>query len=282
MKSGLVLEGGASRGYFTVGALDALIDIGFKADYLIGTSAGIANGISYVSNQRGRGLKIGLEYLNDKRYMGMRHLLNPKKRSYYNVQFVFDELPNKLLPFDREAYDKSGCRVVAALTNLKTGKCEYHDVTSEDRQWKKVVASCALPIMFQPVEISGQFYMDGGITDPIPFRKAIDEGCEKIIVIITRERSYIKKPEAALGISGFLYRKYPRFKEALENRTDMYNETHHRLLELEKEGKIILIAPEVDTSGWKRTEKSPEKIQEMYDIGYDTLMKYKDKIMEKK
>lgn len=279
MKSGLVLEGGASRGYFTVGALDALIDIGFKADYLVGTSAGIANGISFVSNQRGRGLKIGLKYLNDKRYMGMRHLLNPKKRSYYNVQFVFDEIPNKLLLFDKEAYDNSGCRVVAALTNLETGKPEYHDVTSEDNTWKTVVASCALPIMFQPVEINGQLYMDGGITDSIPFQKAIDEGCEKIVVIITRERSYIKEPEPAISISKFLYRKYPDFKKALENRTDMYNETHHRLLELEKEGKIILIAPEVDTSEWMRTEKRPEKIQEMYDIGYSTLMKYKDRIM---
>lgn len=280
MKKGLVLEGGASRGYFTVGALDALIDLGFKADYLVGTSAGIANGISYVSNQRGRGLKIGLEYLTDKRYMGIRHLLNPFKRSYYNVDFVFDELPNKLLPFDKEAFDASGCRVVAALTNLETGKCEYHDVTSEDRKWKKVVASCALPIMFQPVKIEGKLYMDGGITDSIPFQKAIDDGCEKIIVIITRERSYIKELEPAIGISSFLYRKYPKFKEALKNRTNMYNEAHQKLLELEKEGRIILIAPEEDTSSWKRTEKRPQEIQKMYDIGYKTLMKYKEEIMK--
>lgn len=279
MKTGLVLEGGASRGYFTVGALDALIDIGFKADYLVGTSAGIANGISFVSNQRGRGLKIGLEYLNDKRYMGLRHLINPKKRSYYNVDFVFDELPNKLVPFDSEAYDKSGCRVVAALTNLETGKSEYHTVTSEDRKWKTVVASCALPLMFQPVKLGNQLYMDGGITDSIPFQKAIDEGCDKIVVIITRERSYEKEPEKALDISGFLYRKYSEFKKALQNRTEMYNNTHNKLLELEKEGKVILIAPELDTSEWKRTERRPEKIQEMYDIGYNTLMKYKDKIM---
>ncbi len=279
MKTGLVLEGGASRGYFTVGALDALIDIGFKADYLVGTSAGVANGISFVSNQRGRGLRIGLEYLGDKRYMGMRHLLNPKKRSYYNVDFVFDELPNKLIPFDSEAYNNSGCKVVAALTNLETGKSEYHTVTSEDRKWKIVVASCALPIMFQPVEIGGKLYMDGGISDSIPYEKAIEEGCDKIVVILTRERSYVKKPEKALDISGFLYRKYPEFRKTLENRTEMYNAAHHRLLELEKEGKIILIAPEIDTSDWKRTERRPEKIQEMYDIGYQTLMKYKDIIM---
>ena len=99
MKSGIVLEGGASRSYFTVGALDALTDLGIKTDYLIGTSAGVANGISYVSGQRGRGLKIGLSYLPDKRYMGLKHLLNPKNRSLYNLKFVFDELPNKYLPF---------------------------------------------------------------------------------------------------------------------------------------------------------------------------------------
>ena len=279
MKTGLVLEGGASRGYFTVGALDALLDIGFKADLLVGTSAGVANGISFASNQRGRGLKIGLEYLNDKRYMGMRHLLNPKKRSYYNVDFVFDELPNKLVPFDNEAYDKSGCKVVAALTNIETGKCEYHTVTSEDRKWKKVVASCALPILFQPVKINGSLYMDGGITNSIPFQKAFDEGCDKVVVILTRERSYVKNPEKALDISGFLYRKYPNFKKALENRTDMYNETHHALLELEKEGRIILIAPEEDTSSWKRTERRPEEIKKLYDKGYAMVMKYKEKII---
>ncbi|MBQ8391959.1 MAG: patatin family protein [Clostridia bacterium] len=280
MKTGLVLEGGASRGYFTVGALDALIDIGFKADLLVGTSAGVANGISFVSNQRGRGLKIGLEYLNDKRYMGMRHLLNPKKRSYYNVEFVFDELPNKLIPFDSEAYDKSGCKVEAALTNIETGKCEYHTVTSEDRKWKKVVASCALPILFQPVKIDGSLYMDGGISNSIPFQRAIDENCDKVVVILTRERSYVKSPEKALDISGFLYRKYPNFKKALENRTDMYNEAHHRLLELEKEGRIILIAPEEDTSSWKRTERRPEEIKKLYDKGYAMVMKYKEKILK--
>lgn len=280
MKTGLVLEGGASRGYFTVGALDALLDIGFKADLLVGTSAGVANGISFVSNQRGRGLKIGLEYLNDKRYMGMRHLLNPKKRSYYNVEFVFDELPNKLIPFDSEAYDKSGCKVEAALTNIETGKCEYHTVTSEDRKWKRVVASCALPILFQPVKIDGSLYMDGGISNSIPFQRAIDENCDKVVVILTRERSYVKSPEKALDISGFLYRKYPNFKKALENRTDMYNEAHHRLLELEKEGRIILIAPEEDTSSWKRTERRPEEIKKLYDKGYAMVMKYKEKILK--
>lgn len=280
MKSGLVLEGGASRGYFTVGALDALLDIGYKADYLIGTSAGVANGISYVSSQRGRGLEIGLKHLPDKKYMGFRHLLNPKNRSLYNLKYVFDDIPNYHLPFDYEAYDNSGCDVIAALTNIKTGKCEYIHVTSEDKTWQTVIASCALPLLFQPVEIGGKLYMDGGITDSIPVQKALDDGCEKTVVIITRERSYVKEDEAAIGISTLLYRRYPEFTSALKNRTQMYNDTHKRILELEKEGRIILIAPEVDTSSWRRTERNPSEIQKMYSIGYQTAIKYKDKILK--
>ena len=278
MKKGIVLEGGASRAYFTVGALDALFDLGIKADYLIGTSAGVANGISYVSGQRGRSLEIGLKYLPDKRYMGMRHLLNPFKRTYYNVDFVFDELPNRYIPFDYEAYENSGCEVFAALTNIETGECEYHRVTGEDKTWKTVVASCALPILFRPIKIGDSLYMDGGITDSIPVEKALRDGCEKPIVIITRERSYVKEEESALGISSFLYRKYPKFAAALKNRTKMYNDTHERILELEKTGEIVLIAPEEDTSSWARTEKDPAQIKKMYEIGYNTVMKYKNSL----
>lgn len=281
MKTGLVLEGGASRGYFTVGALDALLDLGIKADYLIGTSAGIANGISYVSDQRGRGLDIGLKYLPDKRYMGFRHLLNPFKRTYYNVDFVFNKIPNKLHLFDYEAFNNSGCEVIAALTNLKTGECEYHKVTGSDKKWKTVVASCALPILFRPIKIGDSLYMDGGITDSIPIQKALDDGCEKPIVIITRERSYVKEEEAALGVVGLLYKKYPLFTKALKNRTKMYNDTHEYILQLEKEGKIILIAPEEDTSSWARTEKDPVQIKKMYDKGYDMIMKYKEKLLNR-
>lgn len=279
MKTGIVLEGGASRAYFTVGVLDALHDMGFKTDYLIGTSAGIANGVSFVSGQRGRNLEIGLRYLPDKRYMGIRHLCNPKNRSLYNLKFVFNEIPNIHLPFDYDAYDSSGVTTLAALTNIKTGKCEYHEVKSSDKEWKTIIASCALPLLFQPVKIGDGLYLDGGITVPIPVDKAIEDGCDKIIVVTTREREYVKDEESAVKIVNKMYKKYPEFTEAMKMRARKYNENHARVLELEKDGKIIHIAPEVSTAGWKRTERGNKAIQAMYDEGYKTAMKYKDAIL---
>lgn len=277
MKLGLVLEGGASRTYFSVGAMDALMEEGIFADYVIGASAGIANGVSYVSRQMGRSLEIGMKYFPDKRYMGARHMLRPGNRSYYNIQFVFDDMPNSLLPFDYEAFEKYGKDVYAAVTNVYTGKSEYIRVPADDKSWKVLIATCALPILFRPVKIGNGLYMDGGITDSVPIDKAVGDGCEKNLVILTREKSYVKEEEPAIKLAAFQYRKYPKFAAALKARTQNYNQAHKHLLELENEGKAFIIAPK-KTEGWHRTESSPEKLRRMYDDGYEYVKQHLNQI----
>ncbi|MDD3164779.1 MAG: patatin family protein [Oscillospiraceae bacterium] len=267
MKLGLVLEGGASRGYFSVGVMDLLMDENIWADYVIGTSAGIANGVSYVSRQRGRSLKIGTELLPTPKYMGKHHLLRPHNRSYYNIEYVFDEIPNKILPFDYAAYAPHAEQTIAALTNIETGEAEYWPVPADDRSWKAVVASCALPMLFQPVEINGKKYMDGGIVDSIPVRQALAADCDRVIVVLTRERSYVKQPEKALTIAEKLYHRYPKLVQALEKRTDAYNRNREDVFSLEQEGRVFVIAPQ-NTTSWHRTEKNPVQIQAFYDSGY--------------
>jgi len=277
MKLGLVLEGGASRSYFSIGAMDALMEENIYADYVIGASAGIANGISYVSRQIGRGLEIGLKYYPDKRYMGVRHLLNPKNRSYYNIKFVFDDMPNKHVPFDYETYQKNADNVYAAVTNMKTGKCEYKKVPHNDKSWTVLVASCALPLLLQPVKIGENLYMDGGIADPIPVEKAILDGCDKTLVVLTREKGYVKNEEPAVKLAMLKYRKYPLFAKALIDRTKKYNACLNRLTELEAQQKVYVIAPN-NTSGWRRTESDPKKLKEMYDDGYRYVKENIEKI----
>ena len=279
MKLGIVLEGGASRAYFTAGALDAFDELSIKADYVIGSSAGIANGISYVSGQKGRNFIIGTKYLPDRRYMGFWHLLNPFNKSLYNIKFVFEEIPNKHLPFDYDAFNKSGCEVYATLTDINTGECKYKKVDGSDKRWRSLVATCALPLLFQPIKVDGSYYMDGGITDPIPFVKALSDGCDKVIVILTRPRDYVKEEESALEFCRKIYRKYPDFADTLHRRTEVYNDNHAYALELEKEGKIFILAPE-DTDGWKRTERRPEMIEKIYQAGYDCAMQNIDKLKD--
>ena len=279
MKLGIVFEGGASRGYFSAGVMDKFLDFGIRPDYVIGASAGIANGVSFISGQKGRNLIIGTKYLHDKRYMGMRHMLNRKNKSYYNIDFVFNDIPNKYLPFDYKAFESSQTEKIAVVTNIETGKAEYMPVPSNDKEWRLIVASCALPILFPPIEINGKKYFDGGIADSIPYKRALEDGCDKIIVVLTRERSYEKKDESTMKLAAFHYRKYPNLVKALRNRALNYNKCRNELLKLEIEGKALVIAPE-STADWKRTEKRPNAIEKMYNEGVSEALVNENKIRD--
>ncbi len=264
MKIGIVFEGGASRTAFTNGVIDELLRANVNADYVIGTSAGIGNGISYVSRQVGRNLKISMEYMPDKRYMGGRYLLKRGNRSYYNIPFVFDEIPNHFCPFDYKTFSEFSGEVYACVTDMNTGKSDFLPVSAEDKQWRVLVASCSLPLLFQPVSLNGKLYMDGGIACPVPYARALRDGCDKLIVVLTRERGYVKNENDFLtNASAFLYRNYPKFAQTMLARGKIYNAQRHRLYELEEEGKVFLILPE-NTAHFSRTESDPAVLRAMY------------------
>lgn len=269
MKLGIVMEGGASRTIFSCGVTDVFMDEGIYPDYLIGVSAGIAYGVSYASGQRGRNADFTEKYMHDRRYMGMAHFLNPRKRCYYNLDFVFGEVPNRLVPFDYDALANYPGQVVAVVTNIETGEAEYFEIPEYEKHWETTIASCSLPVLFQPVKLGDNYYLDGGIADPIPYKKAFEEGCDKVIVILTREKNYVKGDEKALKIINRVCRKYPKIVERLNNRSEDYNRISRELLEEEKEGNLFVIAPK-DTYGVGRTEGDWKKMQPLYQEGIDT------------
>ena len=279
MKVGLVLEGGASRTIFTCGILDALLENDIFINYVAGASAGISYGVSYLSKQIGRNHRITAEYMNDKRYMGFRNMLKRDNRSYYGLDFVFGEIPAKLIPYDFEEYRKNGENGFGAVTNIETGKPEYLRVSADDKNWTVLRASCALPLLFQPIKINGRYYMDGGITDSIPFKYAFDSGYDKLIVVLTRPRGYVKAPEKLWTAVKLAYPKYPNLAQALKNRHIMYNNEIAELEQLEKEGSVLILAPEKDY-GISRTEHDPAVLLPFEKEGHDYGVRMIPKIRE--
>ena len=186
MKTGLVLEGGAIRTIFSSGACDALLTRDIMFDYVVGVSAGIAYGVSYLSRQSGRNLTILQRYVNDKRYMGGRNLLRPDNRSYFGLEFAYEIIPNELVPFDYEAFAAFPGEAEAVVTNLNTGQAEYLPVPKRDDHWLVLQATCALPFLFPIYHLNGQPYLDGGIADGIPYQHAFDKGCDRVVVFLTR------------------------------------------------------------------------------------------------
>lgn len=276
---GIVFEGGASRTVFSCGVMDCLLKMNVQADYVVGTSAGAAFGISYVSRQFGRNRELVKKYMCQKKYMGFRHFINPKNKAYYNLDYVFDEIPNEILPLDFETFDSFGGKFEAAVTNIETGEAEYFEVTSKDKSFTSLRASCALPLLFPPIEINNAYYMDGGFSDSIPIDRSLEMGCNKNIVVLTRPMDYVKQDEKMQKLVDRIYKNYPNFLKAAHQRTEKYNNQTDRLKQMARNGEIILIVPKT-TFNISRTENNPKKLDELYKLGYVQTKKMQQQIQE--
>lgn len=268
MKTGLVLEGGALRTIFSAGVCDGFLAGGIMTDYVVGVSAGIAYGVSYISRQQGRNLEVATRYAPDKRYMGVGNLLRRDNRSYFGLDFTFRRIPEELVPFDYETFAAYPGRMEAVVTNLNTGRADYLEVPRDARGSALVLqASCALPLMFPIFHIDGQPCLDGGIADGIPFERALEQGCDRIVVVLTRPRDYVRKPDSVLKLVDRKYREWPNFCEAMRNRAERYNACRQRLFELERQGKAMVFAPDT-TYGVSRTERNVEKLRLLWGDGF--------------
>lgn len=264
---GITLEGGGSRTVYSCGILDVLLEENIIADYLIGVSAGIAFGVSYCSGQIGRNLTLATKFMNSKKYSGAKYFFDSKNRSYYNMDYVYDKVPNEELPFDYDKFAKFKGEVIATVTNVRTGKAEYLPVPRDDRKFMHLRASCALPLMFPEIEINGEKYLDGGVADSVPFMQALKFGCDKNIIILTRPKDYIKTNEPAMKLAEFAYKKHPEFCESMRTRVERYNRCIEEIKQLKSEGKVFVFTPR-STFGVGRTEGDPVKLKRLYDHGY--------------
>lgn len=189
-KTGLVLEGGAMRGMYTAGALDVLLENDINFDGIIGTSAGAVFGVNFLSRQDGRVIRYNCRFNGDRNYMGIKPLL--KSGDFFNTEYAYYKVPNELDIFDDETYQKSGVPFYATVTDVKTGKPEYLQVKSVLRDMEMLRASASMPFISKPVIIGGRAYLDGGISDSIPFEHFSEMGYKKQVVILTRDMNYRK------------------------------------------------------------------------------------------
>ncbi len=240
--TGIVLEGGTFRPVFSSGVLDALLSENILLPYCIGVSAGIADGVSYISRQPQRNLEIVQKYRNDKRYMSRGNYR--RERSLFGLDFIYNEIPNKLVPFDKETFFSYKGKCLVGVTNAATGEPEYRDAMEMDDKFTMLRATCALPMFFPAIEMDGEKYYDGGISDPIPVRKALADGCDKLLVILTQPRGFVKRlgKYDKMG-ARMLGHKYPRLKRAILGRPELYNETVEFCHKLAGEGKAMVICP---------------------------------------
>ena len=268
--TGLVLEGGGMRGVFTCGVLDYLMDHKISFPYTVGVSAGACNGLSYMSHQRGRGKYSNIDLLAKYKYIGIRPLL--KKRGLIDQQLLFHRFPDRILPYNYKAYAENPNRFEMVTTDCLTGcACYWEEKYDEKRIIDIVKASSSLPYACPVIYVDGRPMLDGGIVDSIPLLRAYEQGYDKCVVVLTRNRGY-RKSEKKAFVPNFIYKQYPRLRVALRNRNKLYNAQLELVERLESEGEIIVIRPEkpivVD-----RMETSTRKLTDLYLEGYACAQK---------
>ena len=270
----LILEGGTLRPIFSAGVMDALLDNNITFPYCIGVSAGITNGVSYISKQKGRNLEVVTKYRNDNRYLSYRNFLRCK--SIFGLDFVFDEIPNNLIPFDMDKYRKYPGKVLVGVTNAHTGKTEYLNGKDLDDKATMLRATCAIPLLFPVIKINGKEYYDGGLCDPIPIKKAIADGNTKHLIVLTQPKGYKKElSKKNILVAKLLNKKYPNLKTPLLNRHNHYNETVKFCEQLESEGKVLILRPEYNLDSF---EKDINKLKSSYEHGYNLTINHLSEI----
>ena len=268
--SGLILEGGGMRGVFTSGVLDNLMDRGIRFPYTIGVSAGACNGISYMSEQRGRAKYCNIDLLEKYRYIGLKHLL--LKGNIMDFDLLFRRIPEELYPYDYERYATQEGVFEMVTTSCKSGNPCYFNEKHDARRIIEIVrASSSLPFVSPIAYVDGEPMVDGGVSDSIPLLRARELGYNNNIVVLTRNKGY-RKPEKETKVPPLFYRKYPALREAIRSRNAIYNKQISLVEELEEQGKLIVLRPErpivVD-----RMERNTQKLIDLYDEGYECASK---------
>lgn len=264
-KTGLVLEGGAMRGLFTAGILDVMMENGIEFDGAMGVSAGAVFGCNFKSGQIGRSIRYNMRFCDDPRYCSVQSLI--KTGDLYGVQFCYDEIPNKLDPFDAEAYRNNPMPFYAVCTNVETGKAIHKRLDNGDaKDMEYFRASASMPIVSRIVEVDGYKLLDGGITDSIPLSSMERRGYPKNVVVLTQPLGYVKEKSGMLPLIRVAMRRYPNIIKAMEVRHIRYNKQTDYVREQELAGNAFVIRPPYPL-GISRTEDDPAQLRRVYDLG---------------
>ncbi len=265
MKTGLIMEGGAMRGMFTCGVIDVFMENGIILDGAIGVSAGAVFGCNFKSRQIGRPIRYNKNYCRDWRYCSVRSLI--RTGDLFGADFCYHLLPDILDPFDREAFLSNPMAFYIAATDVRTGKPIYYlcsDGGKRDIEWMR--ASASMPLASRIVEFEGVSLLDGGISDPVPYRYMENQGYDRNVIILTQPKGYYKRRFKLMTAIQTEYRRYPKLVEAMEQRHIVYNRQMAEIREREQSGKAIVIRPP-EALGIEHVSHDPGELERVYRIG---------------
>lgn len=244
MKLGLVLEGGGMKCAYTAGILDRLLDDEIHADYVIGVSAGCACGASYLAGQRDRNRRFFVDHMQDPDMLGLEAW--KKSGSVFNLQRIYGDYTNKggIDPLDLDAIKRNPAEWWAVATDAETGRPHYFSKEDlKDRDFRAVMASCCIPVACKGVELEGRTYYDGGCSNSLPIQRALEAGCDKVVLVLCRPKTSVRQPEKLRFAYSTALRRYPNLIASIRMRHLRYNRQLRAARKLEEGGHVFIFSP---------------------------------------
>lgn len=277
---GIIDIGGGLRGIYTSGIYDYLLDKGIDIEYCMGVSSGSANLVTYVAGQRGRTKRFYSEYAFEKEYLSVSNYL--KKGMLIDLDYIYSDITNSTGkdPLDYEAIKNSSKSFTCVSTVAKTAEPRYFtkDDMAQD-EYSVLKACCALPVACRkPIRVKDEKYFDGGVSDPIPYKKAFADGCDKLIICITLPVEHRKTPMPEFLVKLLLMR-YPKIRDEILVMHNTYNNGIEEILELEKQGKVLVVYPR-ECFGIQTVTKDKEGMEKLYRLGYEDGKKIEDFVLK--
>ena len=267
MKTGVIDVGGGMRGIYAAGVLDTCLLQNVEFDYCIGISAGSANMASYLAKQPGRNYTFYHEYSFRKQYMGMKNWM--KTDSYINLEYIYGTLSNSggENPLDFETLMQSKAELTVIASDAMTGKEKlFHKTDMSPDNYRILMASSCVPGVDRPIQIENSLYYDGALADPVPIQKAFDDGCDRVVLILTKPVDMIRKSGKDLLLAKMIRRKFPLAAENMRLRADRYNEGVHLAQEYAKQGKVLILSPD-NTEGVDTLKRDKTALHTLYEKG---------------
>lgn len=275
--AGVIFEGGGMRGAYTAGVIDAFIENEVEFSSVYGVSSGACHATTYLSKQVGRARKIIVDYAHDKRYFSISSLF--KTGNMFGIEFIFKTLTHKLEPYDFETANNSRSKFYVGVINICTAHSEYFEVNDMDTEYQKLAATMALPIISRPVKLDGKWYLDGGIVDSLPIQRAIDDGCKKVVMVLTQDGTFRRKFNKLTPLFAIWYLFHLKFVYKIATRHIWYNRALDKIRTMETNGDIFVIRPQKPVQV-KRLEFDQSKINDLYLDGYKDAMNLMPKLKE--
>lgn len=264
----LLLEGGAMRGLYTAGVLDAFMQADLYLPRVVGVSAGALNGMNYISGQPERSLHATLDFLHDERYMGAKHLL--EEFSFFNFDFLLGEVSDSILPFDYETFFSNEQTLWAVCTDCRTGKAVFYEKAQlENDFFTALKAGASMPFLGKMIKVGGDVCLDGGVANCIPVPADLPFEAGKTVMVLTRHKGF-RKPKINSALKRLYHRRYGRYPELLQallSQPDTYNAQMDRIDQLEESGQVLVLRPKTPVQV-RRTERSAERLKSLYDQGF--------------